>query len=276
MRTLLRGLLHLLPEPLAFRLTFALMMRAPRQPLNDRDHAALQRARQLRWGTQQRYAALAWGDAGPCILLIHGWGGRALQMAMLGERLAAAGYRVFAPDLFAHGASPGRRVHLGRFIDGIAHFAATLPDPLHAMVGHSAGAGMMMFARLRHGVLAEHYVCLSASVSPYPPLNAIRRALRAPESRVEQCRRAMAAQMGEDANVVASGGNFAYRGQGRLLLVNDNDDAMVDPEDGQRIAPDWPQAQRLRTQGLGHHRLMWDPAVRDALSAFIGAPAETR
>lgn len=45
------------------------------------------------------------------------------------------------------------------------------------------------------------------------------------------------------------------------LIVIDDDDTSVSPEESQRVAGNWARAEVLRTSGLGHHRLLWSPMV---------------
>src|SRR5690606_32076328 len=44
--------------------------------------------------------------SGPLVLALHGWGGRAAQMAPVARRLAAEGYRVVAPELPSRAGAP--------------------------------------------------------------------------------------------------------------------------------------------------------------------------
>ena len=54
-----------------------------------------------------------------------------------------------------------------------------------------------------------------------------------------------------------------------LLVVHDRDDREVPWEDGAAIAAAWPRARRLDTEGLGHQRILRDPAVTQAVADFI-------
>ena len=53
------------------------------------------------------YHLHCWGSRGdPPVLLLHGFTGHGGSWAAVGERFAAAGYHVLAPDLLGHGRSP--------------------------------------------------------------------------------------------------------------------------------------------------------------------------
>src|SRR5258707_14847666 len=53
-----------------------------------------------------------WGERGPAVLLMHGWGGARAQMTGFVEPLLSAGYRVVAYDQPAHGQSDGKMTNL--------------------------------------------------------------------------------------------------------------------------------------------------------------------
>ena len=61
----------------------------------------------------------------------------------------------------------------------------------------------------------------------------------------------------------------------RGLIVIDNDDSSVSPDDSERVANSWQQAAVLRTQGLGHHRLLWSPMVIETVLRDLGRPVHT-
>jgi pimeloyl-ACP methyl ester carboxylesterase len=53
------------------------------------------------------------------------------------------------------------------------------------------------------------------------------------------------------------------------LVIHDADDASVPWQQGEMIAAAWPGARLMKTQGLGHGRILRDPAVVEAAVAFI-------
>jgi pimeloyl-ACP methyl ester carboxylesterase len=54
-----------------------------------------------------------------------------------------------------------------------------------------------------------------------------------------------------------------------LLVVHDRDDAEVPWQDGAIIARGWPGAVMSTTGGLGHRRILRDPCVVRAATAFV-------
>ncbi len=273
-----RLLLRLLPDEPAYHLTTFLASIPRRTPIDERGRAALRSATRLRWGSRRGHVALAWGE-GPLVLLVHGWHGRALQMAPLGRHLAALGFRAVAPDLRGHGESPGRRISFRQFVDDIGALAQELNEPLHALIGHSAGGLTMMAARDKYGMRAANYVCINAPRAPYPPITTLRRLLHPRESVLERCREYFFAQFDIEAHRLDCAAAFRHLGQGRLLLIYDRDDDQVGHADAELIARDWPKAMVVKTSGLGHHRVLWSDDIHTSVGDFLGGargPAVSR
>ena len=54
-----------------------------------------------------------------------------------------------------------------------------------------------------------------------------------------------------------------------LLVIHDRDDREVLWHDGAAIAQAWPGAELVTTTGLGHHRIVSDPAVIRQVVTFL-------
>jgi pimeloyl-ACP methyl ester carboxylesterase len=61
-----------------------------------------------------------------------------------------------------------------------------------------------------------------------------------------------------------------------LLVVHDRDDKEVPYSVGRSIASQWPSAEMIITEGLGHKRILGDPNVRDAAVRFVDADVRLR
>lgn len=123
------------------------------------------------------FHALAWGapDAPP-VLLLHGVTSAARTWWRVGPALAAAGFRVVAPDLPGHGET---RHWLGhhRFSDNAADLvafarAAGLGRPDLRIVGHSWGA-MTAAAMPAAGLIPATLVLIDPPAIPLPALKAM-------------------------------------------------------------------------------------------------------
>ena len=53
------------------------------------------------------------------------------------------------------------------------------------------------------------------------------------------------------------------------LVIHDDSDTDIPWEDGRAVADAWPGAEFMLTHGLGHRRILRDPAVVAAITEFI-------
>ncbi len=112
-------------------------------------------------------------------------------------------------------------------------------------------------------------MCLNAPRAPYPPLTTLRRLLAPSEPVLTRCRQHCFAQFDLDPEQLDRGAAFCHSGQGRLLLIYDRNDDQVNHTDAELIAQGWPGAVVLKTEGLGHHRVLWTDTVHAAVGAFL-------
>src|SRR5688572_2760861 len=104
-----RQVLKVAPPPVAIPLVDLLMTQTARPDAVQEEQAAMASARKLFYGENGRQLAWIWGESGPLIVLVHGWGGAAEQMAPLARQLALDGFRCVALEVTGHGSSPRRR-----------------------------------------------------------------------------------------------------------------------------------------------------------------------
>lgn len=214
-------------------------------------------------------ATWRWGprDA-PAVLLTHGWGGHAAQMRAFVPRLLGAGFRVIAYDQPAHGLSEGRLTGLPDFASALAAVAAHHGGVRH-VVAHSLGAVATAVA-LSRGFKLESTVLLS------PPSDLVGYSRRFARWywMPEPLRRAMQGAIEERFGVRWADleiGRLAPRLQAPALVIHDRHDAFVPWKQGAALARAWPGARLLRTEGLGHGRILEsDAAVRSAVDFITG------
>lgn len=250
------------PRPLASALARVLSSLAPRMRVTPEQQAALAAATALHYG-QHDHPAWAWGE-GPPVIVVHGWGGRAAQLAPLAQFVSTLGFRAIALDISGHGASPVRRASWASFIRDIQASRALCDGPVHGLIGHSAGALAMMAAR----VPASRYVCICGPTHPYPFVTEVERRLGADARVLSDLQRHVAAQFGTSwAKLEAC---FVYRDAGAdLLLCYDEKDRYVPHGDGDRLHALCAGSQLLKTRSYGHNRILDAAELRDALARFL-------
>ena len=203
-----------------------------------------------------------WGE-GPTVLLVHGWDGRGSQLGAFITPLVQSGYRVVTFDSRGHGDSFGNRSSLVSFADAITavvrHFG-----PLAGIVAHSFGAAATLYA-LRSGLNVPRIVFVG-------PVNAAHGADRfarflqiSPEC-ADIFKQNVHAKMGDCFEILPA---YPLMHQPELLIYHDDDDLFVPVSDGQEIAASWPGSKLIRTQGLGHHRILREPTIIEACIKFF-------
>lgn len=246
------------------------LFRSPRRhAMPPRERQWVASAWPLRLGAgHDRIHAWSWGE-GPTVVLAHGWEGRGSQMGALSLAIAGAGMRAVALDGPAHGASGRRLSSLPQMAAAIARVAHEL-GPVRAVVGHSFGAaatswavaGGMEVERLTlvapgadlHSYIREFGTLLGAS--PTTVARMVRNLERRFDFSWEEARRP----------AIAGGARAPHL---PVLVVHDHDDDEVPWRDGEAVAAAWPRSVLWETRGLGHRRILRDPAVGARVAAFV-------
>ncbi|MFT3916300.1 MAG: alpha/beta fold hydrolase [Anaeromyxobacteraceae bacterium] len=203
---------------------------------------------------------------GPAVLLVHGWGGRGTQLAPLGRALLEAGLAVAIFDGPAHGRSGGGTTNLLRMADALAAVARHVGA--RAAIGHSFGGAALGIALSRRLVALDAAVTVGAPSSPFGFFGAFARAFGLPPEAGDRIRRGLEARVGVSMASLDAGALLpTVRVPG--LVVHDADDREVPYREAEAIAAAWPGARLRRTEGLGHRRILRDPALATELAAFV-------
>lgn len=203
--------------------------------------------------------------SGPKVLLVHGWGGNASDMAAFVEPLVEAGNEVIIPDLPGHGESDGKMV-------SIANAAQTLLElqkhtgPFHALVAHSVGTAAAVHA-MGAGLNVNRAVLIAppARYMDYAKGFAKQLGLSGGEA-LEMIN--ILRQLGHDVASVDSPTSARHLLQVALVLHSD-DDRVVPVADGREIAAAWPTSRLVLLDGLGHRRILQAPEVVAQVLSFI-------
>lgn len=213
-----------------------------------------------------------WG-AGPVVYLVHGWGGRGSQLAGFVEPLVATGHRVVLFDGPSHGNSdPGpagaRRTHgveLGRALDAVA----ARFGPAEAVVAHSLGT-IATYLALRFGWLgARRLVLIAPMVEATSLFDGFQAALGFGERTRAAFDRAVDRLVGIPVAEFDARVQAAHAGPIPTLVVHDVGDRQTAYDDARDLAATLPDARFVTTEGLGHRRILRDPAVIAQVAAFI-------
>jgi predicted alpha/beta hydrolase family esterase len=242
-----------------------------RYPRPERERALLARAVR-RPRDAQGVASWQWGE-GPAVLLVHGWEGRGAQLGGFVDPLVAAGYRVVAFDAPAHGSSAGRSATLADYAEAIRSIGDAI-GPLHGLIAHSFGAPSAMLA-LSRGLRARAAVFVAPPAHMESAARGFAAAFALPPPVQAAMRAAIETRVGlrfEEIDPI----RLAPRRITPLLVLHDREDPEVAFAAGSALAHAWPGAALHPTDGLGHRRILRDPAAARAAARFIASFAPDR
>ena len=214
----------------------------------------------------RRVTAWSWGERGPGVLLIHGWGSRGARFVDLGGALLASGFRVVTFDAPGHGASSGR-LSSGPEFARAAVAVATAVGPVSAVVGHSLG-GFAGALAVRGGLAARRAVFIAPAANPNSYSTQFASLLGVQDPVMASMRQRLERRLGFDWKRLDVPG-FAPTMRIPLFVIHDRDDREVRWDDGAAIAAAWPGAQLVTTTGLGHHRIVSDGGVIQQVVTFL-------
>ena len=207
------------------------------------------------------------GD-GPTVLLVHGWGGRSTDLAALGVRLVAAGHRVVAVDLPAHGASPGATTDLFELAAAVTAVGLRA-GPLHGLVAHSLGSVAALLA-VADGLAVPRVAVLAPPAALDRAVTRLARQAGLTSRAEARLRRRIEVRYGADVWQRLDVVDTAPRIDADVLVVHDVDDREVPVGEGVRVARAL-RTDAVLTTGLGHGRVLVDDGVAAAVLTHLDA-----
>lgn len=243
-----------------------LMLTPPRQAFSDAELLTLEEASLLPVPLiSGRLIAWRWGRvADPAVVLVHGWGGRGTQLRGFIAPLLRQGFSVVAFDAPGHGMTGGRESslpHIQQALDAVLdHLGA-----VHAIIGHSVGGAVAAGALARRPAIGSA-VLIAPPASLAASSRRMAEKLAWPEPLRAAMQRRIEYRFGVDWSEFEA---ERVTGEQPMLVIHDREDREVPFSDGRRHVLNWPGARLQATRGLGHRRLLEDPAVIEAAVDFI-------
>ena len=241
----------------------------PRWAVPERERVILDQGRRLSIPFGLRtLVAWGWGE-GPCVLLVHGWGGRAGQMTPFVAPLRDLGFSVVAFDGPAHGESRGRRTSLPEFAHAVSAAVRVIDGAPAAILGHSMGAAASVLA-LRDGVESNAMVLVAPPARPVDYLLEFAELLWMPRGALLRVAGRVEERYGllwKDLDLP----RLVQRFDHPMLLVHDEEDRDASFAHGRELADAWPGAEMISTRGLGHTRILRDPGIGVRVAEWIRA-----
>ena len=204
------------------------------------------------------------------VLLVHGWGGGATQMLPIAKALVAQGFAPIILELPAHGRNRGVTTvlpQIARALDfSLTHLSQNGTE-IAALIGHSAGAAACAFvAAKRAQPMKLVMIAAPENMQQYTEWFAqifrLRESTRAAmQQRIEAQQNATMQQFGFQA--------LAPQLQCPSLLVHDAGDPLHASASARAFAEKIANGQFFETTGLGHTKILRDPAVGERIAGFL-------
>lgn len=269
-RPLMRGLSHLAPS-VAAGVARRIFLRPPKagMPMRERWWATnADEMSVLFGGGHLRAWRWGWGSSRR-VLLVHGWGGRGLQLGALAAPLVEAGFDVITFDAPGHGQSSGSMSSLPAMADAVG-----------AMVRHVGGVD---------GIVAHSFgaaACTNALNQPHMEPAVKRLVFIAPAVDMVGLTEQFADMVGFTPGIASRLRGYLTQRFGipfedfqplpiarhmhhPLLVLHDEADREIDVAQGKTLAAGWPGALFEATEGLGHRRILRQPAVVQRTVDFL-------
>lgn len=204
-----------------------------------------------------------WGR-GPLVVCMHGWGGSGTQFRRIIPELVGRGYRVASFDAPAHGLNPEKTTHILEFVQALLAIQQQL-GPIDTVVGHSFGCLATLLAS-EYELMPEHMIFIAPGLDIDDMFENYTDQMGLDKALVERFHDIVGAHMAEIAMVPdvwswLQPERLMHRATAQGLLIYDSEDEELDLQHFERIKRLWPGCDIMKTEGLGHFRLLKNQAV---------------
>ncbi len=214
-------------------------------------------------------AVTTWGESGPAVLLMHGWGGARAQMTGFVEPLLSAGYRVVAYDQPAHGESDGKTTNLLE-IAPTMDLIMQREGKFDAIIAHSFGTLITSYALVKRNFPPPsklvYFGAFNRLLESLPRFQVL---ANLSDEIMDGLQNMIYENFGRD--VLDSIINEILVTQIHIpaLMFHDRSDNVTPVEDSRAIANAWTEAQYIETNGLGHRGALQSKEIHEKVMEFL-------
>lgn len=214
-------------------------------------------------------AVTTWGESGPTVLLMHGWGGARAQMTGFVEPLLAAGYRVVAYDQPAHGESDGNMTNVLE-IAPTMDLVMQREGKFDVVIAHSFGTLITSYALVKRNFPSPSKLVYLGSfnrlLDSLPRFQAL---ANLSDELIHGLREMISEKFGRDVLEAIINENLVQHIHIPALMFHDRADNVTPVEDSCAIANAWSEAQYIETNGLGHRGALQSVDVHEQVIRFL-------
>lgn len=217
----------------------------------------------------KRVQCYSWGKGDP-VLFVHGWGGRATQFRRFIKPFNAAGFKVVAFDGPAHGKSEGKSTSLLEFEQVLVELCKQIGEPV-AIVTHSFGGAATLFS-IRNGLRVSRLINIASPTMGDEIINTYLTAIKGSASTANYFKEYVLKTQGKPFDEFTASHFVKHLPRPvELLLIHDENDREVHIKQAEHLIKLYPSAKLIRTNGLGHTRILKDDRViRDCVTFVKG------
>jgi pimeloyl-ACP methyl ester carboxylesterase len=216
-------------------------------------------------------AVTTWGESGPAVLLMHGWGGARAQMTGFVNPLLTGGYRVVAYDQPAHGQSGGRMTNLLEIAPTLEAIAGREGD-FDAVIAHSFGTLITSYALVEGDFPPpSRLVYFGAFNRLMDSLPRFQAQAGLPDEIMDEVRNKIFDTFGEEVLDAIANEDFARQIHIPTLMYHDAADEVTPIEDSRLTARAWEEAQFIETSGLGHRGALQSEEIHEQVVGFLNS-----
>lgn len=211
---------------------------------------------------------MEWGS-GPVILLVHGWGGRALQMDSFVPALVDKGFKVVAFDHKGHGESSTNFSSFLEIVAGTDLLVSRYAPVIYGVLAHSIGSNSAF--KVCEKFERRLKVAVVSPMEGFPRwLEKMRRKLGIDENLFANVIAGIEAETG--LNLIEQCSlDFDKIGRHDVFLVHDRFDRINKVTASHALHRSLPGSSLMETEMLGHSRILANPAVVDRVAAHFTA-----
>jgi len=214
-------------------------------------------------------AVTTWGNSGPTVLLMHGWGGSRAQMTRFVDPLLSAGNRVVAYDQPAHGDSDGKTTNLLE-IAPTMDVMVRQEGNFDAIIAHSFGTLITSYALVNrnfpHPSRLVYFGAFNRLMDSLPRFQVIS---GLPDEIIDGFRSMLYENFGQGVLEAIVHEKLAPQIDIPALMFHDVTDNVTPVEDSRAITKVWKSAQYVETEGLGHRGALQSWEIHEQVVNFL-------
>lgn len=210
----------------------------------------------------------SWGRGDKVVYLVHGWESNSSWMSGFITPLVSQGFKVVAFDMPSHGRSSSQPTHLRDFSATLEMVMAVYGKAFGILAHSFGGTATVILMREKNHLLPQK-LCLIAPMksldSHLQVFNSITGLSVPMMDKLLVSLKHHYALEAKHTDITRLIQNISVSG----LLIHDEDDHLIPIEQSNHLANAWEGARFVKTQTLGHRKIVKDPSVIHQVTNYM-------